>query len=63
MANLHEAAAELRFFAEYNDVDGMIGAASRVATCATHLLGPEAILSSRTTELLVTMLEQARPDA
>ena len=63
MANLHEAAAELRFFAEYNDVDGMIGAASRVATCATHLLGPEAILSSRTTELLVAMLEQARPDA
>ena len=59
MANLHEAAAELRFFAEYNDVDGMIGAASRVATCATHLLGPEAILFA--TQSCRCDAEQARP--
>ena len=60
---LREAASHLRFFAEHNDVDGLIGAAAEVAACAKSVLGPETILSSRLTDALLSMLDQMRPEA
>ena len=62
-AGLADAASHLRMFLNTHDTDGAVGAAEAVATATNALLGPEALLKARVTELLISLLQNPRADA
>ena len=57
-AGLADAASHLRMFLNAHDTDGAVGAAEAVAAATNALLGPEALLKARVTELLIALLTQ-----
>ena len=57
------AAAALRLFASYNDVDGQIRAALDLSAATQRLLVPELLLSARVVEQLLALLQSRRADA